>query len=132
LKRARSRKLLAELRWIHRGSTTVRLSRSVRRMVAGTALLATWAEALTGLAAAEIAHRILHLPGPGWGIRPSHHVLTLISSSIGVVAALGVFPLWRMSVGGWWRRRAADVDALAARLAGKISGLIDEERRGRS
>jgi hypothetical protein len=112
-----------------RGRTSIRLSRSVRRMVVGSSVVAAWSSGIVGFSVAAISHRIAHLPGPGWGIRPSHDALVMMSGLLGVLSGLGVFPVWRAAVGRIWRGKVRELDALAARLANKIRESIDEEKQ---
>ena len=111
-----------------RGRTSIRLSHSVRRMVVGSSIFAAWSSGVVGIATATISHRIFHLPGHGWGIRPSHDALVMISAGLGILSGLGVFPVWRAAVGRLWRGKVRELDTLAARLARKIRESIDDER----
>jgi serine/threonine-protein kinase len=112
-----------------RGQTTIRLTRSVRRMVVGSSVVALVASGALGLTVSVFAHRIMHLPGPGWGLRPTHDAIMMLSFGAGILASVTVFPLWRKAVASLWRGRVADMDALADRLAAKVRRLIDEEKR---
>jgi hypothetical protein len=98
-------------------------------MVVGSSVFALGSSIALGMTVMTVSHRLMHLPGPGWGLRPSHDIILMMSAVAGIATGAAVIPVWRKAVGWLWRATVGDVDGLAERLATKIRQSIDEEKR---